>query len=62
MEIRDLSDDELGERLRDTKKEMFNLRVQQSTVQIEKPSRIRDLRRDLARMNTILRERSAKAR
>jgi len=61
-EFRDLADEELQQRLRETKKELFNLRVQQSTGRIEKPSRIRDLRRAVARMNTVVTERSKQKR
>jgi large subunit ribosomal protein L29 len=42
--------------LADLKKEQFNLRFQQATGQLEKPSRIRDVRRDIARVMTALRE------
>ena len=52
-ELRDLTIEELDQQLVETKKELFNLRIQQSTGQLEKASRIRDVRRDIARMNTI---------
>ena len=42
--------------LANLKKEQFNLRFQQATGQLEKPSRIRDVRRDIARVLTALRE------
>jgi len=57
QEMRDLPPDELRQQLEDIKKELFNLRVQQSTGQLEKPSRIRQLRRDIARAHTVLHER-----
>jgi large subunit ribosomal protein L29 len=53
-EIRELTEGELRQRLQDTQKELFNLRVQQSYGQLEKSSRIRELRRDVARINTII--------
>ena len=59
-ELRELTREELEQRLRETRQELFNLRMQQSMGQIEKPSRLRDLRRDLARMQTILREAALK--
>ena len=52
-EIRDLTLDEIEEKLLDTKKELFNLRVQDSLGQAEQPLRIRELRRDVARILTI---------
>ena len=57
-EIRELSDAELQQKLQDTEKELFNLRVQQSYGQLEKPSRVRELRRDVARIGTVISERS----
>lgn len=56
-DIRELTDDELRAKLEESRKELLNLRMQQATAQLEKPSRIRDLRRDSARMNTIIHER-----
>lgn len=56
-EIRDLTNDELQQQREDARKELFNLRVQQSMGQLEKATRIRLLKRDIARMETILRER-----
>ena len=53
-EIRELTEAELRQRLQDTQKELFNLRVQQSYGQLEKSSRIRELRRDVARINTVI--------
>jgi len=57
-EIRELSVDELQKRLRDLKQETFNLRLQQATGQLENSSRIRTIRRDIARISTFLTERS----
>ena len=56
-EYRELTEDELRQRYDDTKKELFNLRVQQSTGQLEKAVRIRELRREVARILTIMQER-----
>ena len=55
-EIREMSAEELAQRLEETEKELFNLYMQQSSGQLEKPSRIKDIRRDIARIKTILRE------
>ena len=58
-EIKELSVDELQARKRELKKEGFNLRLQQQTGQLEKPSQIRSIRREIARIETILSQRSA---
>lgn len=55
-EHRELSADELRQKYEDTKKELFNLRVQQSTGQLEKAVRIRELRREVARILTVMQE------
>lgn len=60
-EIRELSTEEIQKKLVETKKELFNLRFQQATGNLEKPSRIRDLRHTVARMKTVLRERQVEA-
>jgi len=60
-EIRELTNEELGQRSDDTHRELFNLRMQQSVGQVENPLRIRELRRDIARINTILNEREREA-
>jgi large subunit ribosomal protein L29 len=57
-ELRELTNEELDQRCDDTRKELFNLRIQQSTGQIEKATRIRVLRREVARILTVLRERA----
>jgi large subunit ribosomal protein L29 len=49
----------LQQQLEDTKKELFNLRLQQSTGQLENPSRIRILRREVARLNTVAAQQKA---
>ena len=56
-EIRELSTEEINKRLVEAKEELFNLRFQQATGTLEKPSRIRDLRHTVARMKTVLKER-----
>ncbi len=56
-EIRDIKDDELKRKERDTREELFNLRVQLSTRQTTNVSRIKKLKRDLARIQTVARER-----
>jgi len=56
-EIRELSTEEINKRLVEAKEELFNLRFQQATGSLEKPSRIRELRHTVARMKTVLKER-----
>jgi len=56
-EIRELTDAEAQSKLRDLRQELFNLRLQQQTARLERPSRIREVRRDMARIETVLRER-----
>ena len=47
------TDDQLAEELGNLKKEAFNLRFQAATSQLEKPSRVREVRRDIARIKTV---------
>ena len=56
-EIRELSTEEINKKLVEAKEELFNLRFQQATGTLEKPVRLRELRKDVARMKTIIRER-----
>jgi large subunit ribosomal protein L29 len=56
-DLRDLSVDELRGKEKDIKEELFNLRFQHATGQLENTMRIPQLRKDLARIKTILRER-----
>ena len=56
-ELRDLPDDELLARVDSAKEELFNLRFQLATGQLDNPMRIRQVRHDLARLLTLLRER-----
>ncbi len=60
-DLRAKTPDELTEQLLGLKKEAFNLRVQKATGQLENPARVRQVRRDIARVKTILRERSRAA-
>jgi large subunit ribosomal protein L29 len=57
-EIRELSVDDAKAKLEELVKERFNLRFRSATESIENPMRFRDLRRDIARLHTILREKS----
>jgi large subunit ribosomal protein L29 len=57
MKFRDLSTPELTERLGELRSELFNLRFQQATGQLNNPMSIRECRKNIARVNTILRER-----
>ena len=52
------SEDQLSEELGNLKREAFNLRFQAATNQLEKPSRVREVRRDIARIKTLQSERS----
>ena len=56
-EIRKLSDEEITKEIESAKEELFNLRFSQATGSLEKPSRINELRKQVARMKTVLRER-----
>jgi large subunit ribosomal protein L29 len=56
-EFRELHDDELETRLREAKEELFNLRFQMATGQLDNNRRLRTVRHDIARIYTILRER-----
>ena len=56
-ELRDLPDDELFVRVEQSKEELFNLRFQLATGQLDNPTRIKQLRHDIARTLTVLRER-----
>lgn len=59
-ELRDLTTEELGRKLNDLKDELFNLRFQLATGQLENPMRIGEVRRNIARAKTVLRERELK--
>ncbi|MEL6361393.1 MAG: 50S ribosomal protein L29 [Pseudomonadota bacterium] len=57
-EVRDMTEDQLKDKLVQLKKEQFNLRFQKATGQLEKTDRIRIVRRDIARIKTVLREKT----
>ena len=56
-EIRDLTDDEVAQKLEESRRELFNLRFQAATGQLESHGRIRAVKRDIARLYTVIRER-----
>jgi large subunit ribosomal protein L29 len=60
FEIRDLTDEEIREQITQAREELFRLRFRSATQQLENPSLLKGLRRDIARFNTILRERELK--
>jgi large subunit ribosomal protein L29 len=60
-DLRQKSDDQLNEQLGDLKREAFNLRFQSATGQMEKPARVREVRRSIARIKTVQTERSRSA-
>ena len=57
-DLRTKTEDQLGEQLGSLKREAFNLRFQAATSQLEKPSRVKEVRRDIARIKTLQNERS----
>lgn len=56
-ELRDLTDAELGKRLTDSKDELFKLRFQMATGQLDNPMKLQEVRRKISRVKTIIRER-----
>jgi large subunit ribosomal protein L29 len=58
-DVRAKTADELKDQLVDLKKEQFNLRFQRATQQLEKPARVREVRREIARIKTILGQKNA---
>ncbi|GAA5345871.1 LSU ribosomal protein L29P [Planifilum fimeticola] len=56
-ELAELTTAEIEQKLRSLKEELFNLRFQKATGQLENPARIRQVRKDIARVKTVLRER-----
>ncbi|NGP17774.1 MULTISPECIES: 50S ribosomal protein L29 [Devosia] len=58
-DVRAKTADELNDQLVDLKKEQFNLRFQRATQQLEKPARVKEVRRDIARIKTILGQKNA---
>jgi len=55
--LRDLTDEELQRRISDFRDELFNLRFQLATNQLDNPMRLNEVRKDIARAHTVLRER-----
>ena len=60
-ENRELSDKELGEKLRDLKAELFNLRFQHAINQLDNPKRLSDVKKDIARVKTQIRANELKS-
>ena len=60
-DMRTKTEDQLSESLHELKREAFNLRFQAATNQLERPARIKEVRRDIARIKTLQTERSRKA-
>ena len=60
-EVRGLTPDQLAESLINLKKEQFNLRFQRATGQLEKTHRVDEVRKDIARIKTVLRTKQAQA-
>ena len=58
-EVRDLSPEEQAAKLVELEKELFNLRIQQTAGQLEKPDRVRTVRRDIARIQTVMNQAKA---
>ncbi|MCR9134360.1 MAG: 50S ribosomal protein L29 [Alphaproteobacteria bacterium] len=61
-DIRAMSADQLTDEIAKLKKEQFNLRFQKATGQLEKTSRVKEVRRDIARIKTIARQKAAEAK
>lgn len=60
-ELRNLTITELQEKLRDSKEELFNLRFQQATNQLDNPMRIVEVKKTIARIKTLLKEEELKS-
>jgi large subunit ribosomal protein L29 len=60
-EVRELTVDDLRARVKDLEDQTFRLRIQKSMGQLEAPAKVREIRRDLARIKTILREKERQA-
>lgn len=58
--LREITKEEIADRLAETRRELLNLRIRKGSGTIDKPSRLRTLRRDVARMQTIQREAALK--
>ena len=57
-DVRELNEQELQEKVKELKNELFNLRFQEATGQLENVMRIKEVRRSIARVKTVLRERA----
>lgn len=60
-DVRLMTNDQLNDKLADLKKEQFNLRFQKATGQLENTARVRQVRRDIARIKTMISEKAASA-
>ena len=60
-EIQKLSNEEIQAKIVESKKELLNLRIKNATGSLDKPSKIKELRKDVARMLTVLKEREISA-
>ena len=58
QDIRDLSTQELEDKIKDLKEELFNLRFQNATNQLDNTSRIKEVRRNIARIQTVITEKA----
>ena len=58
-ELRDLGPDDLGQKERELADQLFRMRIQKSMGQLENPDKLRTVRRDLARVKTVLRQKRA---
>ena len=61
LELRKMSNEELEQKLKDLKSELFNLRFQNAINQLENPMRIKAVKKDIARIKTVLREQEIKS-
>ena len=61
-ELRELTNEDLVKKVSEAKEELFNLRMSQATGNLEKPARIRELRKQVARIKTILKERELESK
>lgn len=61
-DVRSMSADQLNDELAKLKKEQFNLRFQKATGQLEKPARVKEVRKDIARIKTIAAQKAAEAK
>ena len=56
-EIRKLKDEEILAKIKENKKELLNLRIKNATASLDNPSKLREIKKDIARMLTVLKER-----